>query len=250
MSLILGIETSGQAASCAVGRYTNGMKSGAANITVSDTTNGTEDSAIEILGFAEIDEPKMHCENLTPLIQKVFEDNKLNIKDISLIAVDVGPGLYTGLRVGIATAMFLAYGLKDVKCIELCSLDLLEHAYRDKNSGSSNQKNPNQQESVISLIDAKRGEVFFSDAGVRGVAKPEELLAKVSNQNNPSKVDDEPGKKFIGAALYKDFFVEAGFEYESLSFDARAVLQLAADNPKQVEPENLAPIYLRRPDVG
>src|SRR3954465_15204727 len=67
---------------------------------------------------------RRHAETLTPAIELVCHHAQVELSQISAIAVDIGPGLYTGLRVGIATAKAMALALH-VPMIGLSSLDLL-----------------------------------------------------------------------------------------------------------------------------
>src|SRR3990167_786448 len=53
----------------------------------------------------------IHGRELTPSIQNICERNGVKLNEMSLIGVDIGPGSYTGLRVGLATAKGLVYAL-------------------------------------------------------------------------------------------------------------------------------------------
>src|SRR5204862_7517057 len=75
---------------------------------------------------------KRHAETLAPAIDFVRRQALVEFDDLGAIAVDVGPGLFTGLRVGIATAKALAQTLR-VPMIGVSSLDLL--AFRVRYTG-------------------------------------------------------------------------------------------------------------------
>jgi len=64
----------------------------------------------KVIGFAESDSGN-HTQVLLPLIKKIINDSGYSTNDLSAVAVNVGPGSYTGLRVGIATAKGLCYSL-------------------------------------------------------------------------------------------------------------------------------------------
>ena len=53
-----------------------------------------------------------HSEHLDPLIDEILKENKLTLKDIDRFAVAIGPGSYTGLRIGITTVKMFATILK------------------------------------------------------------------------------------------------------------------------------------------
>ena len=64
-----------------------------------------------VLASAHSSRGKRHAEVLTPQIDFVRRQARIDLTEISVVAVDVGPGLYTGLRVGIAAGMAIAFGL-------------------------------------------------------------------------------------------------------------------------------------------
>ena len=59
-----------------------------------------------------------------PLIDKILKDNNINTKDLNKIAVCVGPGSFTGTRIGVTIAKVLAYSL-NIEIVTLTSLDLV-----------------------------------------------------------------------------------------------------------------------------
>ena len=71
------------------------------------------------------------------------------LDEISVVAVDVGPGLFTGLRVGLATAKAIAHALR-VPMIGIPSLDLLAFPVR------------HSPRMIVTVIDARRGELFYA----------------------------------------------------------------------------------------
>jgi tRNA threonylcarbamoyladenosine biosynthesis protein TsaB len=96
---------------------------------------------------------RAHAELLAPAIEEVCAVSGCAVGDIGGIAVDVGPGLFTGLRVGVATAKALAQALS-IGVLGVCSLDVLAAAARDRIGADGGQ--------VVSVIDARRGEVFVA----------------------------------------------------------------------------------------
>jgi tRNA threonylcarbamoyladenosine biosynthesis protein TsaB len=90
---------------------------------------------------------RRHAEILTPAIAFVCEQAEIGLSEIGVIAVDVGPGLFTGLRVGVATAKALAQALH-VPMLGLSSLDLLAFPVRSS------------RRLIAAVIDGRRGEVF------------------------------------------------------------------------------------------
>lgn len=87
-----------------------------------------------------------HSESLLPLISQILEETKLQLKDIDLLAIDIGPGSFTGIRIGIATVKAFVDSL-NLKYVCVNSLEGL--SLNVANTGV-----------ICSLIDAKRNNVF------------------------------------------------------------------------------------------
>ena len=105
--LILGIDTATSQAGCAIGGHEG------------------------VIASAQCAKGRRHAENLAPAIEFICSQSQIELSEISVIAVDLGPGLFTGLRVGIATGKGLAHAL-GVPMIGVASLDLLAFAVRDQ----------------------------------------------------------------------------------------------------------------------
>ncbi|MFN5601200.1 MAG: tRNA (adenosine(37)-N6)-threonylcarbamoyltransferase complex dimerization subunit type 1 TsaB, partial [Acidimicrobiaceae bacterium] len=102
-----------------------------------------------IRAHALVASDRRHAESLTPMIQFVVRQAEATMSDISAVAVDIGPGLFTGMRVGIATAQSLAWAL-DIPVVPVCSLDALA-------------LNANTEDiTVAAALDARRGEVYWA----------------------------------------------------------------------------------------
>ena len=94
-----------------------------------------------------IDDIKTHSEKLMALISDIFNKCNLSLDDIDLIACSKGPGSFTGIRIGIATAKAFADS-KNIQTIGISSLDGL--AYNIKNKSLT-----------CTLIDARNNYVYF-----------------------------------------------------------------------------------------
>ena len=91
----------------------------------------------------------------------------LAVTDLDLVAVDLGPGLFTGLRVGVAAAKGLARSL-GIGIVGLSSLEILARAAADCGHGGH----------VLAVVDARRGEVFAAVREGRGDPGPGDLLGR------------------------------------------------------------------------
>ena len=111
---------------------------------------------------------RRHAESLAPQVRFVMAQAGVEFVDIDHVAVDIGPGLYTGLRVGITTARAMAHML-DVSMVPVTSLEAIAHANR---AGGD----------MVVAIDARRGEVFHAaftvgtDGELRQPAEMEEAV--------------------------------------------------------------------------
>jgi tRNA threonylcarbamoyladenosine biosynthesis protein TsaB len=111
------------------------------------------------------DDQYRHAEVLHSLILKNLDEAKSTLKTLDAIAVSMGPGSYTGLRVGVTAAKGLCYGL-NIPLIAINSLEIIA-------TGAQRLK---QASKYIAMIDARRDEVFLQefDASVQKIseAKP------------------------------------------------------------------------------
>ena len=101
---------------------------------------------------------RVHAELLVPAIEEVCAVSGCVVSDIDVIGVDVGPGLFTGLRVGVSTAKALAQAL-GVGVVPVSSLDVLAAAAA---AAAAARSGPATAERVVAVVDARRGEVFAS----------------------------------------------------------------------------------------
>lgn len=99
-----------------------------------------------IIDENNLDNGRTHSENLMPLVKELLERNQLGLKNINLIAVTVGPGSFTGIRIGIATIKPMA----EVFNIPIAGVTSLETLARNDES----------KKNKIVLIDAKNNQVY------------------------------------------------------------------------------------------
>ena len=117
-----------------------------------ETATTTCGVGLMVAGVADtliVDRNRNHTEFLTDGIQSILSSHGLTTQDLTKVVVDRGPGLYTGLRVGIATAIGLANGL-GIDLVGVTSLEMLARGAFDEGVRGD----------YVGLVDGRRGEVF------------------------------------------------------------------------------------------
>jgi tRNA threonylcarbamoyladenosine biosynthesis protein TsaB len=169
-----------------------------------------------------------HGEQLAPLIERALEENGLVRQDLTAVAVGVGPGPFTGLRVGLVTARTLAFVL-DIPVYGVCTLDVLALEAVDSVAVG---------EEFVVATDARRKEVYLATYDESGARLDGPEVAK------PADVATERPVVGEGAVLYPEAFPRAARPVlPSAGWLARAV---AEERAELHDPE---PLYLRRPDA-
>ncbi len=182
-----------------------------------------------------------HATRLLPLADHLLAQAGIGWESLQRIAVGVGPGTFTGLRVGVATARGLAQSLA-VDLLGVSSLHALAH--RALCDG--------REASVLAAIDARRGEVFAGGWSPHG-----ELFAPCAVA--PDCVGDLLPQRESwlvvgdGAVRYRSHFEDLGVEVppdDSLlhRISGAAICELAL-HAQPSTPGTVLPDYLRRPDA-
>lgn len=182
---------------------------------------------------------RRHVEALAPAIADACRVAGVTLADIEAVAVDVGPGLFTGMRVGIATVQGLALAL-GLPVHPVSSLAVLAHPRR----GAARP--------VVAVVDARRGEVFsavFEGGLPRTVATcgPPAALARQVEALGPCLAVGD------GATRYRAVLEAAGAEVVDALPTAEAALELAlaaiAAGTRGLDPALVEARYLRVPDA-
>jgi tRNA threonylcarbamoyl adenosine modification protein YeaZ len=202
--------------------------------TPASTAALVEVTADGLVGIAErrTVDPRAHGEKLAPEIAAALAEAGVRPAALAAIVAGTGPGPFTGLRVGLATAVSMGQAL-GIPTYGVCSLDALGRA-----------AGPGR---VLVATDARRREVYYATYvdGVRetgpDVDKPAEVAARVQG-----RIDRAAGE---GALKYGDLF-GVPVEEHLLYPPAAALVALAAQRIREAAPsEPLTPLYLRRPDA-
>lgn len=181
----------------------------------------------------------MHAEVLAPSIARVCDEASVSPADLDGIVVGLGPGPFTGLRVGIVTAASLADAL-GLPVWGVCSLDALPGA------GESGR--------TLAVSDARRKELYFAlydgDRRRSGpeVGKPAELVQTLIEDSST-----EPVSRVLhaGADKYLDELCALGVDVLERYVDPLSLVRVAVRDGLIGAPSTaLQPFYLRRPDAA
>ncbi len=198
-----------------------------------DTSSAAVSAAVvsvdgEVLAQRMTIDARAHGELLAPSIAACLDDAGIAPHGLAAIVAGVGPGPFTGLRVGLVTAAAMADAL-GIPAYGVCSLDALAAAV--------------EADSLLVAADARRREVYWARyaGGVRvegpSVDKPAEL----------STVDVQ-AMTGAGARLYADVL---GLPLLDIDYpDLASLVRVAASKIRSRTPgDALTPLYLRRPDA-
>jgi tRNA threonylcarbamoyladenosine biosynthesis protein TsaB len=200
-----------------------------------------------VIGRIQLARSQYHAEHLAPAIEYLCRELDLSVDQFSAIGVGIGPGLFTGLRVGVTTAKVMAQALR-IPLIAVPSLDLLafEVRYTDR--------------LVVPVLDARRNEVFYATyrqvpGGVQRlsdyeIGSPEDLAAELGAKGEEVLLIGD------GALRYRERFYEVDrleFGPPSLCYPSPSALVELARAKFQREdfcqPRQVHPLYLRLSDA-
>ena len=175
------------------------------------------------------DRPLKHGEQLAPLIERALAEAGLVRQDLTAIAVGVGPGPFTGLRVGLVTARTLAFVL-EIPVYGVCSLDVIAVEAVDTGAVTGG---------FVVATDARRKEVYLASYDEGGARLDGPVVER------PAAVATDLPTAGEGALLYPEAFPHpVGPTRPSAGWLARVV---ADERAELLDPE---PLYLRRPDAA
>lgn len=187
-----------------------------------------------------VDDERHHTEALTSGLRDLLRDANLSPRSMDRVVVDRGPGLFTGLRVGIATAIGLALGAR-CELVGVTSLEVLAHgAHRAGVRGA-----------LVSAVDGRRGEVFTQTFDLADdvvalsdphVSRPEEVVGRWRVGHDPVAFTGD------GVARYEALFADVphGSVFVQRVPPPLEALRLGARR----EPDDaIVPLYLREADA-
>lgn len=188
-----------------------------------------------------LDNGRTHSENFMPLVEKTLNDANLTLDDIEAIGVVVGPGSFTGIRIGVASCKAMSE-VKNIKVIPIISLESL----------AANEYGKNKK--ICSMIDARNSQVFCGIFN-ENIEKIEEYMADDIN-NVLEKISKYDNVIFVGngTCVNKEKIVEA-FKSKNIEFsdnnsqnaDSLGIIAYKkAQKSEFISADELIPVYLRK----
>jgi tRNA threonylcarbamoyladenosine biosynthesis protein TsaB len=203
-------------------------------------------ASLEIGGPTDDRKPR-HAEELAPAIGYLAGRAGVDLSQLSAVAVSVGPGMFTGLRVGVTTAKVLAQALR-VPVVCVTSLDLL--AYPLRHTGRL----------VVPVMDARRHEVYYAmyrpvPGGIQRIGDYElgavdDVTAELAARGEEALLCGDGAIRFVDAFADLDRVELAGPGHAAPSLAALVELGCARfEREDFCTPAAVVPLYLRRSDA-
>ena len=186
----------------------------------------------------EVSENYKQSESLHTFVEWALEGAEISLKDIEAVSLGKGPGSYTGLRIGAASAKGFCYGLK-VPLIAVNSLETMIEPFLGQN-----------YDVIISLIDARRMEVYCAVFDGNSGEMLTETEAKILDEQSFKELE---GKKILfvgdGAKKAQEILQISGADFnENVYPSAKYLIKKAVEKFNRQDFEDVAyfePFYLK-----
>ncbi|MBP5497529.1 MAG: tRNA (adenosine(37)-N6)-threonylcarbamoyltransferase complex dimerization subunit type 1 TsaB [Bacteroidales bacterium] len=164
--------------------------------TATDVCSVALSRGAEIIGLKEEAGGNNHAKNLLPFVEEALKQGGCTIRDLNGVAVSIGPGSYTGLRIGVSTAKGIAY----TAGIPVMAISTLEGiAQGAKASWTKTASEPVQ---IVPMIDARRMEVFTTRYDFE-MNPLEEVTSKIVEKNTFAELLSAQKVLFCGNGMPK-----------------------------------------------
>ena len=200
------------------------------------------------LGEYNVDNGLTQSELLLPMAESLMKSLRLNFSDVELYATSVGPGSFTGVRIGAALVKGLAFG-KNVPCAEVSTLEALAENARGLCG------------IIVPAMDARRGQVYtaiFRCDGENLTRLTEDMAISITELGERLREFDEPiyltgdgygvAKKGLTAEGLQIENTPVALRNQSAASVARVALRQFKEG-KTVSDTELSPTYLRLPQA-
>lgn len=224
------------------------------------------DTASNICGVSILEDNKLvcnldtntgrtHSENLMPMIEQAFKKTNLSLKNIDLITCDIGPGSFTGIRIGVATTKAFKDSL-NIPCVGISSLEALAYNLKD---------NIKQNEIICSIMDCKNDNCYFAlyekkndilETLIEPQAESVEACLSILKNYSEDTLEN-PSIYFVGdgSAIYKNLIQEtfsdamfATTDLNNLNSYYLGIAGLEHFKSGSIS-EEVLPLYLKKPQA-
>ncbi len=213
-----------------------------------DTSSNAATAAVMedelLIGEYTLNHKKTHSQKIMPMIEQLLSDLELTVYDIDIFAAAVGPGSFTGLRIGVETAKALAHAA-DKRVVSVGTLEALAYNV------------PHAEHIIVPIMDARRNNVFTAsyiwDEGFKEIGEPEGITIEECVESCGEFLDTI----FVGdgVPVHKEYIVEKLGEHAIfphgavLNSRASSVAAVAIDKAKRGETQSyleMKPYYIKK----
>ncbi len=198
----------------------------------------SKEDAVDI----SLNEKSRHGENLFQVISDVFNQSNIDMKQVQAIGVGVGPGSFTGLRIGIIAAHTLAHAL-DIPLVYMSSLELMALSANAREGESEDAS-----EEIVVYRDARRKEYYTATFSMQNQNVHEEVVDGVKIASMLNRVEAEHLIPYYDVNLEDPEQVEAMAKDLKLS-NAIYLVQQAVSNSIVANTFGAQAIYIRKSDA-
>ena len=200
----------------------------------------------ELISLRESDEGRDHAKRVGVFVDELLRENDVAPDELNAIAVGMGPGSYTGLRIGVSFAKGMCYGLQ-IPLVAVGSLDALAQvAIEDNEAGLLDVDNWDVAV-LCPMVDARRMEVYTRLFDAKGEALSEVSAEIVTEESFAEWRKDRQLVIFgNGAAKCREVLPDA--TYVNITPSARGLARLAEQRLQEGKTEDIAyfePFYLK-----
>ena len=200
----------------------------------------------ELISLRESDEGRDHARNVALFVDELLRENDIAAEELSAVAVGMGPGSYTGLRIGVSFAKGLCYGLQ-IPLVAVGSLDSMGQVAREDHEAGIIDVDNWRDAVLCPMVDARRMEVYTQMFDTQGQPL-NEVKAEIVTEESFKEWRGERQLVIFGNGAAKCREVLSDATYINVTPSARGLAALAHQRFEAGQTEDIAyfePFYLK-----
>ena len=200
----------------------------------------------ELISLRESDEGRDHARNVALFVDELLRENDIAAEELSAVAVGMGPGSYTGLRIGVSFAKGLCYGLQ-IPLVAVGSLDSMVQVAREDHEAGIIDVDNWSDAVLCPMVDARRMEVYTQMFDTQGLPL-NEVKAEIVTEESFKEWRNERQLVIFGNGAAKCREVLSDATYINVTPSARGLAALAHQRLEAGQTEDIAyfePFYLK-----